>query len=65
MVLGRGGGGGQGGFLPDCAHLLNIHNCCKMYRIIYSEGVGEVVVVLGGGGGEGGGAGGGGLVERE
>ena len=46
MVLGRGGRR-----VFPCAHLLNIHNCCKKYRIIYSEGVGEVMIVLGGGGG--------------
>ena len=44
-------GGGGGRRVSPCAHLLNIHNCCKKYRFIYSEGVGEVVVVLGGGGG--------------
>ena len=51
---GGGGGVGEGGRrVSPCAHLLIIHNCCKKYRIIYSEGVGEVVVVLGGGGGGG------------
>ena len=45
VVLGRG----RGRRVSPCAHLLNIHNCCKKYRIIYSEGVGEVVVVLRGG----------------
>ena len=43
--------GGEGRRVSPCAHLLNIHNCCKKYRIIYSEGVGEVVVVFGEGGG--------------
>ena len=54
---GGGGGVGEGGLgrVSPSAHLLNIHNCCKKYRIIYSEGVGEVVVVLGGGGEGGGG----------
>ena len=46
--VGEGGGGGRR--VSPCAHLLNIHNCCKMYHIIYSEGVGEVVVGGGGGG---------------
>ena len=41
--------------VSPCAHLLNIHNCCKKYCIIYSEGVGEVVVLCWGGGGGGGG----------
>ena len=44
-MLVRGGGGG-GRRVSPCAHLLDIHNCYKKYRIIYSEGVGEVVVVL-------------------
>ena len=62
--VGGGGGGKEGFSLCTSAY---IHNCCKKYRIIYSEGVGEVGVVLQGGGGwwrESGGGGGGERVRR-